>query len=69
MTICVGLNGFFLFCVSSQGMLCRTLNGHGHWVNTLSLHTDYVLRTGAYEPGDPALHHRGLEGMNSEWVW
>jgi len=25
----------------------RTLLGHGHWVNTLSLNTDYVLRTGA----------------------
>lgn len=24
-------------------------SGHAHWVNTLSLNTDYVLRTGAYD--------------------
>jgi len=31
-------------------MLCRTLQGHGHWVNILALNTDYVLRTGAFDP-------------------
>lgn len=35
---------------ASDGVLCRTLEGHGHWVNTLSLNTDYVLRIGAYDP-------------------
>ncbi|XP_068220700.1 notchless protein homolog 1 [Palaemon carinicauda] len=35
---------------ASDGVLCRTLQGHGHWVNTLALNTDYVLRTGAFEP-------------------
>ncbi|KAK7083122.1 Notchless protein 1 [Halocaridina rubra] len=33
-----------------DGVMCRTLQGHGHWVNTLALNTDYVLRTGAFEP-------------------
>jgi len=33
-----------------QGVLCRILEGHGHWINTLALSTDYVMRTGAYEP-------------------
>jgi len=32
-----------------DGKLVRVLNGHGHWVNTLALSTDYVLRTGAYD--------------------
>ena len=32
-----------------QGILFRTLKGHGHWVNTMALNTDYVLRTGAYD--------------------
>ena len=32
-----------------QGVLCRTLQGHGHWINTLALSLDYVLRTGAYD--------------------
>lgn len=27
--------------------MCRTLEGHAHWVNTLALSTDYVLRTEA----------------------
>jgi ribosome assembly protein 4 len=35
---------------SEDGVLCRTLQGHGHWVNVLALNTDYVMRTGAYEP-------------------
>lgn len=28
-----------------QGVLCRTLEGHAHWVNTLALNTDYAMRT------------------------
>lgn len=35
---------------SSDGILCRTLQGHAHWVNTLALSTDYVLRTGPFDP-------------------
>jgi len=34
----------------ADGVLCRTLQGHGHWINTMALNTDYVIRTGAYEP-------------------
>ena len=29
---------------SSEGLLVRELNGHGHWVNTLTLNTDFVIR-------------------------
>ena len=32
-----------------EGKLVRTLQGHGHWVNTLALNTDYVMRTGAID--------------------
>jgi len=35
-----------------KGLLVRILKGHGHWVNTLALNTDYVMRTGCYEPAD-----------------
>ncbi|CAF0819225.1 unnamed protein product [Adineta steineri] len=35
---------------TTDGILCRTLEGHAHWVNTLALSTDYVLRTGFYDP-------------------
>ena len=33
----------------NEGKLCRTLDGHAHWVNSLTLNTDYVLRTGYYD--------------------
>ncbi|KAB7499050.1 Notchless-like protein 1, partial [Armadillidium nasatum] len=29
---------------ASDGVLCRTLEGHAHWVNTLALNTDYEDR-------------------------
>jgi WD40 repeat protein len=43
---------------SMQGKLIRILTGHGHWVNTMALSTDYALRTGAFDhhghaPEDP----------------
>ncbi|KAJ7561049.1 hypothetical protein O6H91_03G011900 [Diphasiastrum complanatum] len=34
---------------TTQGKLVRELKGHGHWVNTLALSTEYVLRTGPYD--------------------
>eukprot|EP01100_Stratorugosa_tubuloviscum_P009626 TRINITY_DN402_c2_g1_i1.p1 TRINITY_DN402_c2_g1~~TRINITY_DN402_c2_g1_i1.p1 ORF type:complete len:496 (-),score=223.21 TRINITY_DN402_c2_g1_i1:156-1643(-) len=34
---------------ANEGKLIRTLSGHGHWVNTLAIHTDYALRTGAFD--------------------
>lgn len=34
---------------ADDGALCRTLQGHAHWVNSLALNTDYVLRTGAFD--------------------
>lgn len=33
-----------------DGVLCRTLEGHAHWVNTLALSTDYILRIGSFDP-------------------
>ena len=35
--------------------MCRTLQGHGHWVNVLALSTDYVMRTGAFDPASATL--------------
>ncbi|GFG36574.1 hypothetical protein Cfor_06083, partial [Coptotermes formosanus] len=45
---------------AEDGVLCRNLEGHAHWVNTLALSTDYVLRTG---PSDPV---RGLRVDHSK---
>ncbi|XP_039266898.2 notchless protein homolog 1-like [Styela clava] len=45
---------------SKDGVLCRTLEGHGHWVNTMTLNTDYVMRTGAFEPADFGLKQNML---------
>ena len=44
----------------------HTLQGHGHWVNTMALNTDYALRTGAFDPGDRTLEHVGVTKMNSK---
>lgn len=43
-------------------MLCRTLQGHGHWVNTMALSTDYALRTGAFEPAEASVNAQDLRG-------
>lgn len=40
-----------------QGALCRTLQGHGHWVNYLALNTNYVLNTGAFDPAKATIVH------------
>lgn len=49
---------FFFF----QGVLCRTLQGHAHWVNTMALSTDYVLRTGAFEPAEATINPQDVNG-------
>lgn len=30
-------------------MMIQELKGHSHWVNTLALSTDYVLKTGCWD--------------------
>ena len=35
-----------------DGVYCRGLKGHAHWVNALACNTQYVTRTGAFEPAD-----------------
>jgi WD40 repeat protein len=43
---------------AAEGKLVRQLKGHGHFVNSLALSSEYALRTGAYDhrgsaPADP----------------
>jgi len=47
---------------AADGKLVRTLQGHGHWVNTLALSTDFVLRTGAFD------HHGTCPATHAERV-
>ncbi|OWF53715.1 notchless protein homolog 1-like [Mizuhopecten yessoensis] len=72
---CVKWGGTDLLYTSSQdrtlkvwrgdnGVLCRTLQGHGHWVNTMTLSTDYVMRTGAFDPADAQLVHKDILDSN-----
>eukprot|EP00124_Ichthyophonus_hoferi_P003903 Ihof_evm1s377 gene=Ihof_evmTU1s377 len=42
---------------ADDGVLCRSLDGHAHWVNCMALNTDYVLRTGAFD-------YRGIAPTN-----
>ncbi|CAB9511051.1 Notchless protein homolog 1 [Seminavis robusta] len=41
--------------VNRLGILVRTLKGHGHRVNTLALSSDYICRTGPFDPNDKKL--------------
>ncbi|XP_006640993.1 notchless protein homolog 1 [Lepisosteus oculatus] len=74
---CVKWGGDGLLFTSSQdrtikvwraqdGVQCRTLLGHAHWVNTLALSTDYVLRTGAFEPADAKINPQDVSGPLEE---
>lgn len=45
---------------ADDGVMCRSLQGHGHWVNTMALSTDYVMRTGAYDPAKAAIVHKDV---------
>jgi ribosome assembly protein 4 len=38
---------------ADSGALIADLKGHAHWVNTLALSTEYVLRTGCYDHKAP----------------
>ncbi|KAF6095817.1 notchless-like protein 1 [Phyllostomus discolor] len=49
-----------------DGVLCRTLQGHGHWVNTMALSTDYALRTGAFEPAEASVNPQDVQGSLQE---
>ncbi|XP_010131275.1 PREDICTED: notchless protein homolog 1, partial [Buceros rhinoceros silvestris] len=51
---------------SQDGVLCRTLQGHAHWVNTMALSTDYVLRTGAFEPAEATINPQDVSGSLAE---
>ncbi|KAK2525406.1 Nle1 [Columba livia] len=51
---------------SQDGVLCRTLQGHAHWVNTMALSTDYVLRTGAFEPAEATINPQDLSGSSED---
>uniref|UniRef100_A0AAY5KEF5 Notchless protein homolog 1 n=2 Tax=Esox lucius TaxID=8010 RepID=A0AAY5KEF5_ESOLU len=51
---------------ATDGVQCRTLQGHAHWVNTLALSTDYVLRTGAFEPADATINPQDQTGTLEE---
>uniref|UniRef100_A0A667XWD3 Notchless protein homolog 1 n=1 Tax=Myripristis murdjan TaxID=586833 RepID=A0A667XWD3_9TELE len=74
---CVKWGGDGLLYTSSQdrtvkvwrakdGVQCRTLQGHAHWVNTLALSTDYILRTGAFEPATATVNAQDVTGSLEE---
>jgi len=50
----------------SDGSLCRTLQGHGHWVNTMALNTGYVIRTGIFEPASKKSGKQSNENIQEE---
>jgi len=42
---------------ATDGKLVRQLKGHGHWVNTLAISSEYAMRTGPYD-------HTGVKPEN-----
>ncbi|GBN26220.1 Notchless 1 [Araneus ventricosus] len=52
---------------ANDGVLCRTLKGHAHWVNTIALNTDYVMRTGPYDPSKASVNYMEVTENMSEW--
>jgi ribosome assembly protein 4 len=49
---------------NKSGRLFRKLLGHAHWINTMALSTDYVLRTGAFDPA--SLYHQQKSGSSQD---
>lgn len=47
--------------------MCRTLEGHAHWVNTLALNVDYVLRTGPFQLESTANEINPLEYARKQY--
>lgn len=41
----------------TTGLTLRNINAHGHWVNTMTLSTDYVLRCGSFSSLDDKTGH------------
>jgi ribosome assembly protein 4 len=53
---------------AKDGKLIRTLSDHAHWVNTLSLSTDWVLRTGPFDHfGKVGSTAKEAEGKDEGW--
>lgn len=48
---------------AKNGRMMRELKAHAHWVNTLTVSTEYVLRTACYDH-DPK--HRAAWGAGRE---
>uniref|UniRef100_T1IXE5 NLE domain-containing protein n=1 Tax=Strigamia maritima TaxID=126957 RepID=T1IXE5_STRMM len=51
---------------AADGVLCRSLETHAHWVNYIALNTDYVMRTGAFDPSDADVVYRNITESNEE---
>lgn len=47
-------------CFDPKGTMLRELKRHSHWVNSMSLSTEHVLKRGCFEPG------KGFEGKDKQ---
>ena len=61
---CGGVHaGCMAFSLPSSSVSCR-LEGHGHYVNTMSLNTDHVLRMGVFDSAGQAPETSGKRELN-----
>ncbi|CAL2035014.1 unnamed protein product [Caenorhabditis brenneri] len=46
---------------ADDGVMCKNMTGHAHWINTLALNTDYALRTSCFEPSKRCIKPDSIE--------
>lgn len=52
----------------SSGQLMKTLQAHGHWVNSLALNSDYVMRIGAFDPKNSSIIPVNFESTSDDFL-
>ena len=52
----------------TSGQLMKTLQGHGHWVNSLALNSDYVMRIGAFDPKNSSIIPVDFESTSDDFL-
>lgn len=48
------------------GLPLKNISGHGHWVNTMTLSTDYILRCGAFPTLDQSVEYTATKLSQNE---
>jgi ribosome assembly protein 4 len=47
-----------------KGIPVQILKGHAHWINTMTINTEFILRTGCYDSADSANNDKKIQFYN-----